>query len=64
MWKASAKETNFTHRLAQATISCLGPDGAALVDQQVKVEQVSHDVLFGNIASYIKNEKMKGRRKK
>jgi len=37
------------HRLGSATITVVGPDGAALANTPVEVRQVRHDFLFGNI---------------
>jgi len=49
MWILSVNDTRFPHRLAQATITCSGPDGVPLGDQAVTVAQVNHDFMFGNI---------------
>ncbi|MDR2929968.1 MAG: endo-1,4-beta-xylanase [Propionibacteriaceae bacterium] len=49
MWTVKAQETDFHHRVAEATITCSGADGTPIADQTVSVAQVSHDFLFGNI---------------
>ena len=37
------------HRIADATVSVLGPDGRPLADTEVTVEQTRHAFAFGNI---------------
>ena len=48
MWTVSAGDTRFAHRVADVGVTCVGPDGP-LADRAVRVEQVDHDFLFGNI---------------
>ncbi|MDR2973545.1 MAG: endo-1,4-beta-xylanase [Propionibacteriaceae bacterium] len=48
MWQVTSRQTSFGHRVAQATLVCVGPDGQPLTGRPVRVEQVSHDFLFGN----------------
>lgn len=51
MWIVSAKDTRIAHRVAEATVTCVGPDDAPLENQPVTLRQVSHDFLFGNIGA-------------
>lgn len=37
------------HRIAEATVTVLGPDGRPLRSTEVTVAQTRHDFLFGNI---------------
>ena len=49
MWTVSAPHTSFHHRVAKATVTCMKPDETPLANRLVRVEQVNHDFLFGNI---------------
>ena len=49
MWTVNAAHTCFNHRVARAVVTCMRPDDAPLANQPVRVEQVNHDFLFGNI---------------
>jgi len=49
MWKVSASQTCFNHRVARAVVTCVGADDTPLANQLVRIEQVNHDFLFGNI---------------
>jgi len=55
MWSISAPDTSYAHRVARATITCTAPDGAPLANQPVRVEQVNHDFLFGNVGFDLMN---------
>ena len=49
MWTVSAPDTSFNHRVARAVVTCMGADETPLADQPVRIEQVNHAFLFGNI---------------
>ena len=49
MWTVSAPNISFSHRVAKAVVTCMGADETPLADYPVRIEQVNHNFLFGNI---------------
>ena len=40
-------QNTFSHRMAEARLRALNPDGTPAAGQTVRVDQVSHSFLFG-----------------
>lgn len=49
MQRITVSDTSIGHRLGEATVTLIGPDGAPLADTGVAVEQTRHAFGFGNI---------------
>uniref|UniRef100_UPI0026119CC1 endo-1,4-beta-xylanase n=1 Tax=uncultured Cellulomonas sp. TaxID=189682 RepID=UPI0026119CC1 len=47
--RSPSPDPTFAHRVAEATVTVRGADGAPLADTEVVVEQTRHAFAFGNI---------------